>query len=77
MANAALFKKLPYDLLADFVPVGLAGTAPTMLVGKPSLAAANLKEFVAFAEANPGKVNYGSAGVGSTRTSLASSCSPR
>ncbi len=65
VANAALFKNLPYDPLADFVPVGLAGTAPTMLVGKPSLAAANLKEFVAFAEANPGKVNYGSAGIGS------------
>src|SRR5215470_15091388 len=36
VANAALFKKLPYDPLADFAPVGLAGTAPTMLVGKPS-----------------------------------------
>ncbi|MBX9840773.1 MAG: tripartite tricarboxylate transporter substrate binding protein BugD [Xanthobacteraceae bacterium] len=65
VANAALFKQLPYDPLADFEPVGLAGTAPTMLAGKPSLAAANLKEFMAYAEASPGKVTYGSAGIGS------------
>ena len=65
VANAALFKKLPYDPLADFAPIGLAGTAPTMLVARPSLPASNLKDFVAFAKANQGKTTYGSAGIGS------------
>jgi tripartite-type tricarboxylate transporter receptor subunit TctC len=65
VANAALFKQMLYDPLADFEPVGLAGTAPTILAGKPTLAAANLKEFIAYAAANTGKVTYGSAGIGS------------
>jgi tripartite-type tricarboxylate transporter receptor subunit TctC len=65
VANAALYKKLPYDPLGDFAPVGLAGAAPTLLVGKPSLPAANLKDFVGYAEANRARMTYGSAGVGS------------
>jgi tripartite-type tricarboxylate transporter receptor subunit TctC len=65
VANAALYKKLPYDPLADFDPVGLAGTAPTLLLGRTSLSASNLPEFVAYADANRAKATYGSAGVGS------------
>ncbi|MDI1285350.1 MAG: tripartite tricarboxylate transporter substrate-binding protein [Reyranella sp.] len=65
VANAALFKKLPYDPLASFAPVGLAGTAPLLLVGKAGLPVSNLKEFVAYAEANKASMTYGSAGVGS------------
>jgi tripartite-type tricarboxylate transporter receptor subunit TctC len=65
VANAALYKKLPYDPLADFDAVGLAGTAPTILVAKPSLPASNLPEFVAYAAANRATATYGSAGVGS------------
>jgi tripartite-type tricarboxylate transporter receptor subunit TctC len=65
VANAALFKKLPYDPLTDFDPVGLAGTAPTMLVARTSLPVSDLKELIAYVDANPGKVTYGSAGVGS------------
>lgn len=65
VANVALFKKLPYDPIADFVPVGLAGTAPTMLVAKTAMTVANLKEFVAYVEANRAQMTYGSAGVGS------------
>ena len=65
VANAALYKKLPYDPLADFEPIGLAGTAPTMLVARPSLPASNLPDFVAYAVANRAKATYGSAGVGS------------
>jgi len=64
VANA-LYRKLPYDPLADFEPIGLAGTAPTMLIGKPSLPASNLREFIDYANANSGKTMYGSAGVGS------------
>jgi tripartite-type tricarboxylate transporter receptor subunit TctC len=65
VANAALYKKLPYDPLADSDAVGLAGTAPTILVAKPSLPASNLPEFVAYAGANRATATYGSAGVGS------------
>ena len=65
VANAALFKKLPYDPLTSFAPVGLAGTAPLLLVVKASLPVSNLKEFVAYAEANKASMTYGSAGVGS------------
>jgi tripartite-type tricarboxylate transporter receptor subunit TctC len=65
VANVALYKKLPYDPLADFDPVGLAGTAPTLLLARPSLLASNLSEFVAYADANRAKATYGSAGVGS------------
>jgi hypothetical protein len=65
VANAALYKKLPYDPLADFEPIGLAGTAPTMLVARPSLPASSLPDFVAYAVANRAKATYGSAGVGS------------
>jgi len=65
VANAALFKKLPYDPLTSFAPVGLAGTAPLLLVAKAALPVANLKEFVTYAEANKAGMTYGSAGVGS------------
>lgn len=65
VANAALFKKLPYDPLASFAPIGLAGTAPLLLVAKAGLPASNLKEFVAYADAHKAGMTYGSAGVGS------------
>ena len=47
VANAALFKKLPYDPLSGFEPIGLAGTAPLLLVAKAALPVATLKEFIA------------------------------
>lgn len=65
VANAALFKKLPYDPLTGFEPIGLAGTAPLLLVAKAGLPVANLKEFIAYAEQNKAGMTYGSAGVGS------------
>lgn len=65
VANVALFKKLPYDPITDFEPVGLAGSAPLILVARAGLPANNLKEFVAYAQANKAKLSYGSAGVGS------------
>lgn len=65
VANAALFKKLPYDPLQGFEPIGLAGTAPTLLVAKAALPVSNVKEFVAYAEKNKAQMTYGSAGVGS------------
>ena len=65
VANAALFKKLPYDSLTGFEPIGLAGTAPLLLVAKAGLPVANLKEFIAYAEQHKAGMTYGSAGVGS------------
>ena len=65
VANAALFKKLPYDPLTGFEPIGLAGTAPLLLVAKAGLPVSNLKEFIAYAEKNKAGMTYGSAGVGS------------
>jgi tripartite-type tricarboxylate transporter receptor subunit TctC len=65
VANVALYKSLPYNPIDDFQPVGLAGSAPTMLLAKPSLPASNLAEFITYAEANHGKITFGSAGVGS------------
>ena len=65
VANVALFKKLPYDPIADFEPVGLAGMASTLLVARKDLPASTLQEFVAYARTNREKLTYGSAGIGS------------
>jgi len=63
--NVALYQKLPYDTLRDFTPVTLLAEYPNILVAHPSLPAKTLKEFIAFARSAPGKLIYGSAGVGS------------
>jgi len=63
--NPSLRKKLPYDSLRDFAPVGLAGTGPYLLSVHPSVPARTLNEFIAWAKARPGKVVYASTGVGS------------
>ena len=60
-----LGKKLPYDPLADFTPVGMVGSTPYVLVTFPGLGAANVKDLVALAKAKPGSLNYGSAGPAS------------
>ncbi len=61
----ALYKKLPYDSIRDFAPVALIGATPMVLVVHPSAPAKSVSEFVAHARANPAKINYASAGVGS------------
>jgi tripartite-type tricarboxylate transporter receptor subunit TctC len=63
-ANHTLVRNLPYDSLKDFRPVSLLTTAPHVLVGKPDLAARDLRELVALAKANPGKLSYASPGNG-------------
>jgi tripartite-type tricarboxylate transporter receptor subunit TctC len=63
--NPGLVKKLPYDSLRDFAPIGLVGDGPYLLVIHPSIPAKNLSEFIAWAKARPGQVNYASTGVGS------------
>lgn len=64
--NPLLFKDLNYDAKKDFAPVALLARAPLFLASHPKLPAKTLKEFVEHVKANPGKVNYGSSGVGST-----------
>jgi tripartite-type tricarboxylate transporter receptor subunit TctC len=63
--NPVLYRKLPYDHLRDFAPISLIGTVPNVLVVHTSVPAKSINEFLAYAKANPGKVNYGSSGLGS------------
>jgi tripartite-type tricarboxylate transporter receptor subunit TctC len=58
-------RKLPYDALKDFTPVGMIGATPNVLVVNAALPVANLKEFVDYLRKNPGRISYGSAGPGS------------
>lgn len=60
----ALYKSVPYNVQKDFVPVALTAVVPLALVVHPSVPANNVKEFIAYAKANPGKLSYGSAGNG-------------
>jgi tripartite-type tricarboxylate transporter receptor subunit TctC len=61
----ALFDKLPYDLVQDFAPISLLASAPYFLIVHPSVAAMNVREFIALAKSKPGTLSYGSAGSGS------------
>jgi tripartite-type tricarboxylate transporter receptor subunit TctC len=61
-----IYRKLPYDPLRDFVPVGLFVTAQTALCVNANLPAKTVREFIALARAKPGQLNMASAGVGST-----------
>ena len=63
--NPAVQDKLPYDTLKDFSPIALVRAAPLVLLTHPSMPVTNLKEFIAYAKARPGKLTYGSAGTGS------------
>ncbi|OGA80043.1 MAG: hypothetical protein A3G81_33650 [Betaproteobacteria bacterium RIFCSPLOWO2_12_FULL_65_14] len=64
-SGPSLLKGLPYDTAAAFMPVSQLTTLPTILAVHPSVPAQNVREFVQYVKANPGKVNYGSAGPGS------------
>jgi tripartite-type tricarboxylate transporter receptor subunit TctC len=64
-ANVTLYAgKLPFDPLKDLVPVSLAAIAPLVLTVNPGLPAKDVKELIAYAKANPGKLNFGSSGIG-------------
>jgi tripartite-type tricarboxylate transporter receptor subunit TctC len=62
----ALFAKAPRDLELGFAPVSLAATGTYVLIVHPSVPVRNVKELIALARANPGKLTYGSSGVGSS-----------
>ncbi len=62
----AISPKLPFDVVRDFIPVGVVATIDNVLVVHPAVPASSLREFVAYARANPRKVAFGSSGIGST-----------
>ncbi|WP_255537345.1 tripartite tricarboxylate transporter substrate binding protein [Polynucleobacter sp. JS-Fieb-80-E5] len=57
-------RKLPYDAIKDFTPIGMIGATPNVLIINPDLPIKNFKEFVDYAKKNPAKLSYGSAGPG-------------
>lgn len=64
--NPYIFSKLPYNTAADFVPVGMVASVPSLVVTGPSSSAKTLKDFLAAAKAKPGTVEFASSGIGST-----------
>ena len=64
--NMSLYKNPKYDVMRDFEAITVAVRTPNVLITPPGLPASNVKEFIAFAKANPGKVSYGSSGSGSS-----------
>jgi tripartite-type tricarboxylate transporter receptor subunit TctC len=63
--NPKLYDKLPFDVEKDFIPISLAAYIPQILVAHPSVAANNIRELIALAKSQPGKLNYASVGTGS------------
>jgi tripartite-type tricarboxylate transporter receptor subunit TctC len=64
--SPALYKKLGYDPVAGFAPIGLIGSTPNALAVHPSVPAKTIAEFIALAKNRPGRINYASAGVGTS-----------
>jgi tripartite-type tricarboxylate transporter receptor subunit TctC len=62
--NETLYKKLSYNTVKDFAPITLVASSSLMLVANPSVPVKNASELIAYAKANPGKVNFGSSGTG-------------
>jgi len=63
--SQSLYRKKPYDSIADFEPVGIVTESPRLLVARKGLPVNNLQELIAYMKANQSKMQYGSAGVGS------------
>jgi len=64
--SGGLYRTLPFNPLADFAPISLVGATPSLLATNPSVPARTVKEFVELARSRPGKMSYGSSGIGST-----------
>ena len=64
--NVTIFRKLPYDPLKDFIPVALLAQVPFVLVGGPGLTVKQVPDLIAEAKRQPGKLTYGSTGIGTT-----------
>jgi len=66
VVNPGFFKNNPYDAIKDFSPITYAAGSPNVLVVQPDFPARSFREFVTLIRANPGKYNFGSAGMGTT-----------
>jgi tripartite-type tricarboxylate transporter receptor subunit TctC len=66
VVNTVLYDRVPYALMKDLVPVTQVANAPFVVVVHPSVPARSLSELIAYAKANPGKLNYGSGGSGTS-----------
>jgi len=64
--NAALYSKLPYDPIADFAPITLVASTPSVLMLNPSVPANSVRELIELAKSKPGTLNFGSPGSGSS-----------
>jgi tripartite-type tricarboxylate transporter receptor subunit TctC len=64
--NASVYEKLNYNFIADFAPIVNAQSSPLLMMVHPSVPAKTVSEFIAYAKANPDKINMGSGGIGST-----------
>lgn len=64
--NMSLYAKVNYDFARDFAPISMMSSAPLVLIINPSVPARSVKELIAYSRANPGKLNYGSGGSGSS-----------
>jgi len=64
--NQSLYKKMPFDPIKDFAPISRVANVPNLLVANPQQPYKNVQELIAYARANPGKVNFGSSGNGSS-----------
>ncbi|MBW8907153.1 MAG: tripartite tricarboxylate transporter substrate binding protein [Betaproteobacteria bacterium] len=64
--SPTLYAKLNYDPIKDFAPIALVAQVPNVMVTHPSVPARTLAEFTAYARANPGKLNFGSGGLGTS-----------
>ena len=64
--NASLYKKMPFDPIKDFAPLTRVANVPNLLVANPAQPYKTVKDLIAYAQANPGKVNFGSSGNGSS-----------
>jgi tripartite-type tricarboxylate transporter receptor subunit TctC len=64
--NSVLYKKISYDPIKDFAPITLAAKAPNVLIVNPSVPAKTLPEFIALAKSQPGKLTYGTPGIGTS-----------
>ena len=65
-AGPSLYSRLPYHPVRDFAPVTQVATAPLMIVVHPGVPAKSVKDLIAYARANPGKINYASGGIGAS-----------